>query len=220
MSLDELFWAGQGIYITEIFLPIIIGVLVFVPLLVILFAFGFGRRYRLWKLGQPDDRSGNWWKRLMTTLAIAVANIRIIRGKELYPGIMHALIFGGAAALILGKIIRLFSYLTGITNPPQSVYLYASWVSEVGAVLLLIGGLMAVYRRYVIRPARLDNKPEDSLIYVWVFLIVLTGLMVKGYRIASSDVAVVDWAMWSRQLYSLAISGLTVPGCNIYYCHP
>ena len=204
MSLRELFWAGQEVYINEIFPPILIGVLVFVPLLAILFVFGFGSHFRLWKLGQPDDRSGDWLNRLMTTLAVAVANVRIIRGKELYPGIMHALIFGGAAILILGKIIRLFSYLTGITNPPQSVYLYASWVSEVGAVLLLIGGLMAVFRRYVIRPPRLDNKPEDSLIYVWVFLIVLTGLMVKGYRIASSEVIAVDWAMWSPVGYLLS----------------
>ena len=204
MSLRELFWAGQEVYINEIFPPILIGVLVFVPLLAILFVFGFGSHFRLWKLGQPDDRSGDWLNRLMTTLAVAVANIRIIRGKELYPGIMHALIFGGAAVLILGKIVRLFSYLTGITNPPQSVYLYLSLVSEIGAVLLLIGGGMAVYRRYIVRPPRLDNKPEDSLIYVWVFLIVLTGLMVKGYRIAASEVAPVDWAMWSPVGYLLS----------------
>jgi len=204
MSLSELFWAGQQIYLTEVFLPVIIGVLVFVPLLAALFAFGFGRHYRLWKLGQPDDRSGNWLKRLMTTLAVAVANVRIIRAKELYPGIMHALIFGGAAVLIMGKIVRLFSYITGITNPPQSVYLYASLAAEVSAVLLLIGGAMAVYRRYIVRPPRLDNKPDDSLIYIWVFIIVLTGLMAKGYRIAASDVAPVDWAMWSPVGYLLS----------------
>lgn len=179
MSSSELFWAGQLIYIRDIFLPIIIGTLVFVPLLVAAFVFGFRRHYRLWKLGQPDDRSGHWWQRFITTLLVAVFNIRIIRGKELYPGIMHALIFGGAAILVLGKIVRLFSYVTGITNPPQSVYLYASWAAELGGVLLLIGGILAVIRRYIIRPARLDNKPEDSLIYIWVFLIVLTGFMVK-----------------------------------------
>ena len=204
MSLREFFWAGQLIYINEIFLPIIIGVLVFTPLLVVLLVFGIGRHYRLWKLGQPDNRAGTRWKRLMTTLAVAVANVRIIRGKELYPGVMHAFIFGGAAVLFLGKIVRLFSYLTGITNPPQSVYLYASWASEAGAVILLIGGIMAIYRRYVVRPRRLDNKPEDSLVYVWVFLIVLTGLMAKGYRIAAGDAAAVDWVRWSPVGYPLS----------------
>ena len=88
MSLTELFWAGQKIYIMEAFLPVIIGVLVFLPVLAALFVFGFARHYRLWKLGQPEDRSGNWLKRLTTMLAVAVANIRIIRTRELYPGIM------------------------------------------------------------------------------------------------------------------------------------
>jgi len=204
MPLRELFWTDQLIYIQDIFLPVIIGVLVFTPLLIAALAFGFGRHYRLWSLGQPVDRSGNWGKRILTTLAVAVANVRIIRGKELYPGIMHILIFGGAAVLIIGKIIRLFSYVTGLSVPPQGVYLYASLASEIGAVLILIGGAMAIYRRFIVKPPRLDNKPEDSLIYVWVFLIVLTGLMIKGYRIASGDVAAVDWAVWSPVGYLLS----------------
>ena len=61
MSLRELFWAGQEVYLTDIFLPVIIAVLLFVPLLVIIFAFGFGRHYRLWKLGQPEVRSDRWF---------------------------------------------------------------------------------------------------------------------------------------------------------------
>ncbi|MBN1176665.1 MAG: 4Fe-4S dicluster domain-containing protein [Dehalococcoidales bacterium] len=204
MSINELFWTDQLIYIQDVFLPVIIGVLVFAPLLAAAFIFGFGRSYRLWKLGQPDDRSGNFWQRLFTTLSVAIANIRIVRVKEIYPGIMHALIFGGAAILVLGKIIRLFSYVTGITNPPQAVYLYASCAAEIGGVLLLVGGILAVVRRFILRPTRLDNKPEDSLIYVWIFLIVLTGFMVKGYRIAASETAVTDWASWSPVGYLLS----------------
>jgi len=204
MPLSEFFWTGQEIYITEVFLPIIIGVLVFVPLLGALFAFGFWRHAKLWKLGQAEDRSGNRFKRLMTTLAVAVVNVRIIRGQELYPGIMHALMFGGAALLILGKIVRLFSYVTGLTIPPQSVYLYASLVAEIGGVMIIAGGIMAVVRRYIMRPPRLDNKPEDSLIFVWVAVILLTGFMIKGYRIAISEVSPADWMMWSPVGYLLS----------------
>ena len=103
MSLRELFWATQEVYLTEIFLPIIIAVLILTPVLVILFALGFRRRYQLWKLGKDDNRSGHWFSRLMTTLAVAVANFRILRWSELFPGVMHTLIFGGSALLILGK---------------------------------------------------------------------------------------------------------------------
>ena len=209
MSPEQVFWAGQEVYIKDIFLPVIIGVLVFVPVLAAVFAFGFLRHWRLWKLGQPDDRSGDFWKRLKTTLAIAIANIRIIRAKELYPGIMHALIFGGSAILILGKIVRLFSYATGITSPPQDIYLYASFASEVGGVLLIIGGIMAVVRRYILRPPRLDRQPEDSLVFVWIGLVVLTGFIIKGYRIAAGDVSPVDWASWSPVGYLISPVFLT-----------
>jgi len=204
MPLRELFWAGQEVYLTEVFLPIIIAVLIFTPVLIILFAFGFWRRYQLWRLGKPDNRFGHWGTRLMSTLAVAVANVRILRWRELYPGIMHALIFGGSALLILGKIVRLFSYIIELTIPPQSVFLYASWASEIGGLLIIIGGLMAVYRRYIMRPSRLDTTPEDSLVFVWVFLIVLTGFMIKGYRIACSEVSPTDWAMWSPVGYLLS----------------
>ncbi len=197
MSLRELFWAGQEVYLNQIFLTIIIAVLIFIPVLIILFAFGFWQHYKLWRLGQADDRSGHWFTRLKSTLAVSVVNIRILSWSELYPGIMHVLIFGGTALLILGKVVRLFSYLVELTNPPQSVFLYASWTSEIGAVLIIIGGCMAIYRRYIVKPSRLDTKPEDTLVYIWIFLILLTGFMAKGYRIATSDVSPTDWAMWS-----------------------
>ncbi len=195
-ALRELFWAGQMPYITEVFMPIIIGVAIFFPVLMALFLLGFARRYRLWQVGQSDSRSDKWFTRLLTTLAVSIANIRILRVKELYPGLMHTLIFGGTVLLFIGKIIRLFSF-GGITNPPQSIYLYASLISEIGGVLILIGGGMAICRRYIRRPARLDTVPEDTLVFIWAFILVFTGFMIKGYRIASSDVAPTDWAMWS-----------------------
>ncbi len=202
-ALRELFWAGQEVYITQVFMPIIIGVAIFFPVIIALFVFGFGRRYRLWKLGQPDKRTDNWRTRLMTTLSIAIANIRILRLKELYPGLMHSLIFGGVALLFLGKIIRLFSF-GGLTLPPQSIYLYASLISEIGGVLILIGGGMAIYRRYIKKPPRLDTVPEDTLVFVWGFLLVLTGFMIKGFRISISDVPPTDWAMWSPVGYLIS----------------
>ena len=76
-------------------MPIIIGVAIFFPIIIGLFALGFWRRYRLWRLGQADNRSGKWFTRLMGTLAVAFANVRILRRKELYPGLMHTFIFGG-----------------------------------------------------------------------------------------------------------------------------
>lgn len=192
----ELFWARQELYITKIFLPVIIGSLVCLILLSLLFVLGFYRRFLLWRQGRADDRFDNWVTRLKTTLAVALANSGILR--EFYPGLMHLLIFWGTAILILGKIVRLFSYPVGLTNPPQSIFLYSSLASEIGAVLIIIGGSMAVYRRYILKPSRLDTQQDDTLIFGWVALILLTGFMVKGYRIAVGGAgSAIEWAMWS-----------------------
>ncbi len=192
------FWNGQEPYINSIIIPIIIAVCIIFPVIILLFMLGFYRRIHLWRVGQPEKRTDNKISRLMTTLAVAFPHVRFIRRGELYAGLMHLFIFGGTALLFLGKIVRLFS-LGGVSMPPPSIYLWASLVSEIGGVIILIGGAMAVYRRYIRRPDRLDTKEEDNLVYVFAFVIVLTGFMVKGYRIATSPVPA-DWAVvagWS-----------------------
>jgi len=201
--LREIFWAGQEVYIINVFMPVIIGVAIFSPIIITLFVLGLGRRYQLWRVGQPDNRTDKWPTRLMTTLAVAIANVRILRFSELYPGLMSAFISHGVILLFLGKIIRLFSF-SGLTVPPQNIFLYASLISEIGGALILVGGGMAIYRRYVRRPSRLDTQPEDTLVFIWAFLLIFTGFMVKGFRIATSEVGPVDWAMWSPVGYLIS----------------
>ncbi|MFC1925306.1 heterodisulfide reductase-related iron-sulfur binding cluster [Chloroflexota bacterium] len=197
-----MFWTDQVEYIDDIFKPIIILFLLLVPPLVFLFAFGFYRRYRIWHLGKEDSRTDRIATRVKTTVGVALAHLRIIR--DFYPGWMHLIIFWGAAIFIVGKIIRLFSYAVGVDNPPQDVFLYSSFASEVGAGLLFVGGLLAIYRRYIRKPSRLDTKPDDTLIFPFVFVILLTGFMVKGYRIAISDVSPTDWTSWAPISYGFS----------------
>jgi hypothetical protein len=89
---NRLFWTRQEIYITNIFLPIVIGFLVFCLGLLALFVLTFLRQhYRLWRLGKEEDRFDQVGKRLKKVLAVTFANSGI--GKEAYPGAMHFLIF-------------------------------------------------------------------------------------------------------------------------------
>jgi Fe-S oxidoreductase/nitrate reductase gamma subunit len=192
----ELFWEGQLVYIQEMYLPVIIGFLVFSLALIGLSAYGLFRHYMLWRMGDSENRFDHIWLRLKTTIGVTFAHSRIL--KEPYPGIMHFLILWGSVLFILGKLIRLFSYTVELSTPPQGVFLYASFASEIGAILLIIGGCMAIYRRYIVKPSRLDSTPDDALIFGWVFIILLTGFMAKGFRIAASDMgSPTDWAVWS-----------------------
>ncbi len=197
--MGDLFWTGQYIYIENIYRPVILGTLIFFVVLAAALAFGLFRHYQLLRLGTKENRFDQTLTRLQTTITEVFAHMRII--KEPYPGIMHLLIFWGSALFIIGKIIRPFSYAVQLTDPPQAVFLYASFISEIGALMIIIGGLIAIYRRYIAKPSRLDTKPDDTLIFGWVFIILLTGFMAKGYRIAAGGVQPTDWATWAPISY-------------------
>jgi len=195
----------------KVFLPIILGFLViFIGLLAISVLSFWWRHYRLWFLGKEENRSDQRATRLKTLLAVTFGHFRF--WKELYPGTMHFLIFWGAILIFLGKIVRLFSYPVGLTNPPQNIFKYASFVSEIGGLLVIIGGCMAVYRRYIVKPSRLETKPTNTLIYSWGAVLLLTGYFVKGYRIALIGSGVVpDWFSWAPVSYFISRFFLILP---------
>ena len=55
-------------------------------------------------------------------------------------------------------------------------------------ILAIIGILMALYRRYVMKPKWLDQKPEDNRILWFILAILVTGFIVEGLRIQATEV--------------------------------
>jgi len=54
---------------------------------------------------------------------------------------------------------------------------------------------MAMWRRYVTRPQRIDdNKPDDLICLVWILAVLVTGFLVEGGRIAATKP---DYEVWS-----------------------
>jgi Fe-S oxidoreductase/nitrate reductase gamma subunit len=208
---NHLFWASQEIYVAEIFLPMIIGFLFLCVGLLALFVLSFWRQhYRLWRLGKEEDRSGQVIARLRSLFAVTFAHARF--WKESYPGTMHFLIFWGTILIFLGKIVRLFSYPVGLTNPPQTIFLSASLISEIGGLLVLIGGCLAVIRRYIIRPSRLETTPSRTLVFIWGFVLLMTGYLIKGFRIEATGVNVPPgWFSWAPVSYLISRFILILP---------
>ncbi len=198
------FWTGEEVYITKVFLPIIVGFLVLFIGLLAIFALSFWwRHYRLWHLGKEENRSDQIAERVKALLAVTFGHMRF--WKEPYPGSMHFLIFWGTVLVFLGKIVRLFSYPVGLTIPPQAIFRYASFISESGGLLVILGGCMAVYRRYILKPSRLETTPERTLIFVWGVTLLITGYFIKGYRIAVVGATISsDWVSWAPVSYALS----------------
>jgi Fe-S oxidoreductase/nitrate reductase gamma subunit len=201
MASREIFW---NIQFGELVYP-----LGFVVIAVVFYA--LYRHLRLWRLGSKDDRLSNLRSRIrtfVTTMADGLWHRRIVSDR--YAGLMHILIFGGFGLLLMGPFLdfmseHFFHFMRG------NVYLGVSCILDVGGLLLLAGVGMAAYRRYVIRPAKLDNLLDDGLTLALLFLIIVTGFAVEGLRIATTELhAHPDWAVWSPVgfVFAKAFSGL------------
>ena len=194
------------------------------------FIYALYRRYKLWRLGGPDNRFNQLGKRTRLFLVSAVDlllhrkfygiadglghrrfSITDLRPREFYPGLIHFLIFAGCIIFLLGSFLDFishyfFHFLHG------GFYLGYSLVVDVFGLLVLLGVILALVRRYLQRPDRLDNKAEDLIALFLILAVVASGFIVEGFRLAATELKTSpDWAPWSPGGYvlALAFSGLS-----------
>jgi len=126
-----------------------------------------------------------------------IAQVRIL--KKAYPGIMHFLIFWGVVIQVLGTIInilqmKLFLPWVISTFPRNNWYLAYELAMDIAGLFILLGVLMAAFRRYVLRPKTLETHWDDTVALVLLFLIVFVGFTNEGIRLL---VTTPPWAQWS-----------------------
>jgi Fe-S oxidoreductase/nitrate reductase gamma subunit len=185
----EVFWNISYAYLIYVFSTIAIAVWVF----------SLYRRYKLWRLGKPDDCFKNIGKRIWVFIRTAVVDVLAHRRflRDPYPGMMHLMIFWGCIILLLAAAIDAVThYIIGhIIGTP---YLWFSLIVDIGGILVLIGIIMAAYRRYIWKPKRLNTLLDDDIGLALLAAILITGFMIEGLRQAATEINVhPDWAVWS-----------------------
>jgi len=171
---------------------------------------GIWQRVRLWREGQPAvgfDRPG---ARLARTFRYAVAQTRVAR--QSYPAVMHLSIFGGMVLLFVGTVLAtidtdIFEFLLDSKLLKGNLYLIYKLVLDLATLFGFIGLALAVYRRYVVKPARLNTDWRYNLTFPLLAFILLTGLLVEAFRLAAVQP---EWGPWSVIGYpiSLLLRGL------------
>ena len=67
-----------------------------------------------------------------------------------------------------------------------SFYLGYSVITDSFGILAIVGVILAIIRRYIQKPARLDNKWDDLAALLLILVVVVTGFIVEGLRIAAT----------------------------------
>jgi Fe-S oxidoreductase/nitrate reductase gamma subunit len=154
---------------------------------------------------------------IRTTLIDAMGHRRFLR--EPYPGIMHFLIFWGCGILLLGAAVDFVTHILGqsVTGSP---YLWFSLIVDLGGIAVIIGAIMAVIRRYIMKPERLNTILDDGVVLSLIIVIIITGFVIEGLRQSVTELAAYpDWAKWSPggYIFAQAFSGLNQDSLLVWH---
>ena len=144
------------------------------------FAMSVRRIIRHLRLGQAEDRFDRPWERVKRTLVIAIAQSKILR--EPLAGIMHALIFWGFLVLLFAVIESIGEGLVDGFSFRFLGTLYSTFAfkQELFCGLVVLSVIVALFRRNVLRPKRLQVEGHSgldaTLILLTILFIMLTML--------------------------------------------
>lgn len=205
-----------------------IGALVYTTAFIAILAvlWGLYKRQQLWRLGKSNPDTGPWSARLVPTLRLLLLDTfghrRFIK-REWLPGAMHFFIFWGMLVLFIATTLSMVEFnieqYLGIRPITVQWSLQLELIWDIfGGGFLLIGLMIALYRRYIQRPERLNTVTENGILIGLILAMVLTGFLLQSLRMAATEMEPTsalynpDWAPWSPVSYviALAIRGLQV----------
>ena len=163
------------------------------------------QRIRLWRAGQPEIGFDHPLRRVERTLKVAVVQVRILRQR--YPAAMHLAIFWGMVLLFIGTVLGsldtdLFELIFDAKLLQGNFYLLEKVVLDLAALFVLVGLGLAIYRRYVVKPDRLNTDWRFNFTEPLLVFIILTGLFVEAMRLAAMQPT---WAPFSVVAYPLSL---------------
>ncbi len=154
---------------------------------------GVWRQVQRWRRGTPLARFDRPFERLQLVIRHAVAQRRTAR--ERYVGAFHRFITYGFIILTIATILVGLDADFGTSILRGNFYLYfQSLTVDLFGALTIAGILMAAFRRYGRRPAKLVYTGEATGILVAIFVIAATGFLIEGWRIAATND---PWGAWS-----------------------
>ncbi|MFA5793775.1 MAG: (Fe-S)-binding protein [Candidatus Brocadiia bacterium] len=168
---------------------------------VVVFMIGIFWRIRLWRLGDKENRLDNLITRFWRLVIFAGFQYRIL--KRIYQAIMHSGIFYGLAVLYIGTLLVLVQADLGIIFLKGPFYQGFSLVMDLAGVGLVAGLMMALFRRYVLRPpelwaANMAQKFDDLFIILLLLVIAATGFVLQGFRMEMTEIPGQVWfRYWS-----------------------
>src|SRR3989442_3141524 len=153
---------------------------------VTVFVYGLAQRVRLWLAGRPDLRLDRIPERVALVGKHALGQAKTL--SQAYPGVMHAIMFWGFLALFMGTVLATIDYditvpLLGYKLLKGSFYLVYETVLDLFGLFFVLGLGMALWRRFVLRPERIDPTARFAGALALLLVINVTGFVIEACRL-------------------------------------
>ncbi|CAD5375006.1 putative iron-sulfur-binding oxidoreductase FadF [Rubrivivax sp. A210] len=158
-----------------------------ITLLMLLGFAGFGwlawRKLRIVIALAPDVRWADAGERALSVLVNGLLQQRMLR-REWRPGLMHAVIFLGFCSLLLRKLqLIAIGYFEPASFPDAFGGPFAAFKDGV-ELAVTAAVLYAFWRRFVLRPPRLEPNREAILVLGLILTIMVTDFAFDAFRFA------------------------------------
>jgi nitrate reductase gamma subunit len=146
-----------------------------------------------------------FWRQPFWYLKVLVRDVifhKKLLHQSFYRWLAHTLLVFGFVATFAVDMIKGFTtgYLVEWSHSISSLSFahafetgsvrpFLDFFLEFFSFLILIGCLLAVFRRFVLRPAQLRTEEEDITTLLFILFLELSGFFIEGYRIAHPEVA-------------------------------
>ena len=187
----------------------------------LVFLYGLYRRIRVYVKGSSPPNLDHLAERISRTIRNIFAQRKV--AKRTYPGLMHILIYSGIIVLFIGTTLVMIDSDLWVPLFHHQIlvgYFYLAFESFLDAfgLVSIAGLLIAIFRRVVSKPQNLPNSRDDIFIFSILLIILPTGYLLEGIRLAVDQP---PWAPWSFVGYRVALlltsAGLVGPSLIRFY---
>jgi nitrate reductase gamma subunit len=154
----------------------------------IIFIVGMINTIALWRLGKSKSIKGKvrWGPALKAILTEVILEKRIFKKSFIRWSVFFGISMGFVFLFIAFLAFIAFKLSTGIDFiEPSSFQLTLDLFLDFFGVLIMVGILLAILRRYVVRSPQMENLTQDTVAVVFIFLIILSGFLLEGFRFAT-----------------------------------
>ena len=166
-------------------------------------------------------------------------------GQSFYRWLAHTLLVFGFIATFIVDMIKGFTtgYLVEWSHTVPalsfahafetgSIRPFLDFFLEFFSLLILVGCVLAIIRRFILRPDQLRTEEEDITTLLFILFLELSGFFIEGYRIAHPEVVKAriylanftpasanNWLSFGGYFLSLFLKDLRINANFLWYFH-